>query len=154
MFSKNCKPELSCIVLELYNTCLNEACFPDCLKLSSVVSVFENVGKMSAAKKYGLISLLSVISKILEKPEIKGSLIPLKNAVVFSDFQYGFRSYHSTTDLLTVVSDRTVRASFNRSGAARAVILDISRFGTLAFFTNSSLMEFQAFFTNSSLTEF
>ena len=44
----------------------------------------------------------------------------------FSDFQYGFRSSRSTADLLTVVSDRIARA-FNRSGAIRAVALDISK---------------------------
>ena len=44
---------------------------------------------------------------------------------LFSDFQYDFRSSRSTADLLTVVSDRIARA-FNRSGATRAVALDIS----------------------------
>ena len=44
----------------------------------------------------------------------------------FSDFQYGFRSSRSTADLLTVVSDRIVRA-FNRSEATQAVVLDISK---------------------------
>ena len=44
----------------------------------------------------------------------------------FSDFQYGFRSCQSTADFLTVVSDRIARA-FNRSGATRAVALDISK---------------------------
>ena len=44
----------------------------------------------------------------------------------FSDFQYGFRSFRSTADLLTVVSDRIAWA-FNRSGATRAVALDISK---------------------------
>ena len=43
----------------------------------------------------------------------------------FSDFQFSFRSSRSTADLLTVVSDRIARA-FSRSGAARAVTLDIS----------------------------
>ena len=42
----------------------------------------------------------------------------------FFDFQYGYRSSRSTADLLTVVSDRIARA-FNRSGATRAVALDI-----------------------------
>ena len=44
----------------------------------------------------------------------------------FSDFQYGFRSSQSTADLLTVVSHRIARA-FNKSGATRAVALDISK---------------------------
>ena len=46
--------------------------------------------------------------------------------IFFSDFQYGFRSSRSTADLLTVLSDRIARA-FNRSGATRAVALDISK---------------------------
>ena len=43
----------------------------------------------------------------------------------FSDFQYGFRSFRSTADLLTVVSDRVAK-SFNKSRTAGAVALDIS----------------------------
>ena len=50
----------------------------------------------------------------------------LEKCGLFLDFQYGFRSSRSTADLLTVVSDRIARA-FNRSGAARAVALDISK---------------------------
>ena len=46
--------------------------------------------------------------------------------MVFFYIQYGFRSSRSTADLLTVVSDRIARA-FNRSGATRAVALDISK---------------------------
>ena len=45
---------------------------------------------------------------------------------LFSDFQYGFRSSGLTVDLLTVASDRIAR-NFNRSGATRAVALDISK---------------------------
>ena len=41
---KNCEPELSYILAELFNTCLKESCFPDCWKVSSVVPVFKNVG--------------------------------------------------------------------------------------------------------------
>ena len=50
----------------------------------------------------------------------------LEKCDLFSDFQYGFRSSRSTADLLTVVSDRITRV-FNRSGATRAVALDISK---------------------------
>ena len=44
----------------------------------------------------------------------------------FSDFQYGFRSFRSTADLLTVVFDRIAMA-FNRSRVTRAVALDMSK---------------------------
>ena len=42
---KNCEPELSYILAELLNMCLTYSCFPDCLKVSSVVPVFKNAGK-------------------------------------------------------------------------------------------------------------
>ena len=32
---KNCEPELSYILAELFNKCLKESCFPDCWKVSS-----------------------------------------------------------------------------------------------------------------------
>ena len=37
---KNCEPELSYILAELFNKCLKESCFPDCSKVSPMVSVF------------------------------------------------------------------------------------------------------------------
>ena len=49
----------------------------------------------------------------------------LEKCDIFSDFQYGFRSSCSTTDLLIVVFDIIGRA-FNKSGTTRAVALDIS----------------------------
>ena len=47
---RNCEPELSYILAELFNKCLKESCFPDCWKVSSVVPVFKNVGESSSAK--------------------------------------------------------------------------------------------------------
>ena len=63
---------------------------------------------------------------VFEKPVNNRIFDHLENCGLFSDFQYGFRSSRSTADLLTVVSDRIARA-FNRSGATRAVALDISK---------------------------
>ena len=123
---KNCEPELSYILAKLFNKCLKESCFPDCWKVSSVVPVFKNVGERSAAKNYCPVSLFSVVSKVFEKLVNNRIVDHLEKCGLFSDFQYGFRSSRSTADLLTVVSDRIARA-FNRSGATRAVALDISK---------------------------
>ena len=113
---KNCEPELSFILAELFNKCLKESCFPDYWKVSSVVPVFKNVGERSTAKNYHPVNLLSVVSKVFEKLVNNRIVDHLEKCGLFSDFQYGFRSSQSTADLLTVVSDRTARA-FNRSGA-------------------------------------
>ena len=106
--------------------CLKESCFPGCWKVSSVVPVFENVGERSTAKNYRPVSLLSVVSEVFEKLVNNRIVDHLEKWGLFSDIQYGFRSCRSTADLLTVVSDRIARA-FNRSGATRAITLDISK---------------------------
>ena len=63
---KNCDPELSYILAELFNKCLKESCFPDCWKVSSVVPVFKNVEEGYTTKSYRAVSLLSVVSKVLK----------------------------------------------------------------------------------------
>ena len=122
----NCEPPLSYILAKLFNKCLKKSCFLDCWQVSSVVPVFKNVGERSTAKNYRPVSLLSVVSKVFEKLVNNRIVDHLEKFGLFSDFQYGFRSSLSTADLLTVVSDRIARA-FNRSGATRAVALDISK---------------------------
>ena len=91
-----------------------------------VIPVSKNVGERSTAKNYSPVSLLSVISKVFEKLGNNRTVVHLEKCVLFSDFQYGFKSSRSTADLLTVVSDRIDRA-FNGSGATRAVALDMSK---------------------------
>ena len=123
---ENCEPELSYILADLFNMCLKESCFLDCWKVSSVVPVFKNVGKRSTAKNYCPVGLLSVVSKVNKKLVNNKIVDHLEKCGLFSDSQYGFMASQSTADLLTVASDRIARA-FNRSGATRAVALDISK---------------------------
>ena len=119
---KNCEPELSYILTELFNMCLKESCFPDCCKVSLVVPVFKNVGERSPAKNYCPASLHSGVSKVFEKLVNNRIVDHLEKCGLFSDFQYGFWSSQSTADLLTVVSDRIARA-FNRSRKSGLLML-------------------------------
>ena len=64
---KNCEPELSYIIAELFHQFLKESCFPDCWKFSLVVPVFKNIWERSTAKNYCPVSLLYVVSKVFEK---------------------------------------------------------------------------------------
>ena len=56
------------------------------LSVSSVVSVFKNVGEKSAAKNYSPVSLLSVVSKVFEKPVNNRIIDHLEKCGLFSDF--------------------------------------------------------------------
>ena len=91
-----------------------------------MVPVFKNVGERSSAINYRHVTLLSVVSKVLEKLANNRIADHLEKCDLFSDFKYGFRSSRSTAGLLTIVSDRIARA-FNMSEATRAVALDTSK---------------------------
>ena len=143
---KNCEPELSYILAELFNKCLKESCFPDCLKVSTVVPVFKNVGVRSTAKNYRPISLLSVVSKVLEKFVNNRIVDHLEKCGISPDFQYGFRSSRSTADLLKVYLIELI-GLLSGLGLLELWHLIYPRFltgfGMLVFITNLSLMEFQ-----------
>ena len=91
-----------------------------------MVPVFKDIGKRSTAKNYCPFSLLSVVNKVFETLVNNRIVDHLGKCSSFSDVHYGFRSSRSTADLMRDVSDRVARA-FSRSGAARAVALDIPK---------------------------
>ena len=100
---KNCESELSYILAKVFNMCGKESCFPDHWKVSLVVPVFKNVGERSTSKNYHPVSRLSVVSKVFEKLVNNRIGDHLENCVLFSDFQYGFRSSRSTADLIELL---------------------------------------------------
>ena len=55
---KNGKPELSYILVKLFNMCMKKSYFPDCWSVSSKGLVFKNLGERSTAKNYHPVSLL------------------------------------------------------------------------------------------------
>ena len=97
---RNSEPELSDILTELFNKSLKESSFSDCWKVLLVVTVFKNVGERFKAKNYRPVSLLSVVSKAFEKLVNNRIVDHLEKCDLSSDFQYGFRSSQSTSDLL------------------------------------------------------
>ena len=62
------------------------------VKVSSVVPVFKTVWERSTTKNYRPVSLLSVVSKVLEKFVNKRIVDHLEKCGRFSDFQHGVRS--------------------------------------------------------------
>ena len=90
-----CEAILSYIQADLFNRCLT-----DCWKVPSAVLVFKNVREMSVGKHYHLMCLCSDFSKTFEE---LGLLITIMKSAICS-----------STDLLTIVADRTASA-FNMS---------------------------------------
>ena len=57
----------------------------------SVVPVFKNVRERSTAEKYRPVSLISVVSKVIEKLANNRIVDHLERCDLFCDFQYHFR---------------------------------------------------------------
>ena len=90
-------------------------CFPDCWKVSLVVLVFKTVEQRST----------KTLGKVFEKLVNYRIVDYLEKSALFY-CHYGFSSSRSTSDLLTVASDRISRA-FNRYGTTGALAFDISQ---------------------------
>lgn len=57
---KNREPELSYILADIFNICLNESCFSGCWKVPSLVPVFRKIWERSKAAKYRPVSFTMV----------------------------------------------------------------------------------------------
>ena len=101
-------------------------CFPDCWKFSSVIPVFKNVWERSTNKNYCPDSLPSVVSKVFEKLLNNRIVDQLEKCSFFliSSMVLGFLDQLQVFSVF--LSDR-IAGAFNRSGAPRAVALDISQ---------------------------
>ena len=52
---KNCESGLSCVLVELFNMCLQLSYFPNCWKVSSMAPVLKNAVERSTAKNTALL---------------------------------------------------------------------------------------------------
>ena len=92
-----------------------------------MVLVLKNVGERSTAKTYHPVSFLSVVSKVFENLYIIiGLLITKRNVVFFliSSMVLGLLDHLQVFSQLYLIE---LLGLFSRSGATRAVALDISK---------------------------
>ena len=78
-----------------FNLCLKTAVFPDKLKIAIVIPIYKS-GNKELFNNYRPISLLPLLSKILEKI-IHGAMVSFLNQNnILHSLQFGFRKMHST----------------------------------------------------------
>lgn len=100
---KNCARELAFPLMKIFCSCLQEKMWPEQWKKARVTPIHKKNEK-SDPKNYRPISLLSVVSKILEKIIAEQLTNFLDEHHLLSHRQYGFRKGHSTADLLLLLS--------------------------------------------------
>ena len=104
---KKLSPLLIKSITLIVNQSLNTGVFPDHLKKAKVIPVFKKDDK-TLLKNYRPISLLPIISKILEKIVYSQlSHYFIKNQL-FNPYQYGLRTNHSTEHAVLEITDRII----------------------------------------------
>jgi len=99
--------------------------FPDLFKLARVVPVFKSGSRLST-NNYRPISLLSNISKIVEKLMNSRIYSFLQKNKVFYENQFGFRLNLSTNDALICILD-SLQSQIDKGNFSCGIFIDIKK---------------------------
>ena len=113
------------VLVEVFNKSMTQGEFPTIMKLAEVVPLYK--GKEHYLEtNYRPISLLTTISKILEKIIYKRVYSFLQNSGQLYENQYGFRANHSCEHAIGQVVGTIVKVLENKQYAA-CILLDLSK---------------------------
>ena len=122
---KHLNSEISVVLANLFNLSFSTGVFPDILKTSSVLPLFKKGSKLSCGN-YRPISLLSNISKVLEKLMYSRlySFLNIYNCI--SELQFGFRAKHSTSHALVSITEQ-IREALDTGHFACGIFIDLQK---------------------------
>jgi hypothetical protein len=131
-----------------YNLCIKNNTFPRIFKSAKVIPLEKSRGN-SDLINFRPISLLSVLSKPLEKHIHKYLLQFLENYNLFYTLQSGFRKFHSCHTALVNLCD-TWLSAINNSEMTAAIFLDFRKAFDLV--DHAILLEKLSYYVNNSST--
>ena len=121
---RHCSAALASPLSVLFSLCFRHGIQPAMWKTASVVPVHKKQSR-SALKNYRPVSLLSVVSKVMEKIVNKSLMNHMEKRNLLSAHQFGFRSGLGAADLLTSMNHEWLK-SLNSGGAVRVLAVDIA----------------------------
>lgn len=122
---RNCAKQMSNPLAVLFNQSMNQCCVPSDWKCSIISPIFKG-GSRSDVANYRPVSLLPVISKVMECEIADKIKAHMEGQNLFSQAQHGFRSKRScVTNLLTALDDWTQAVDNGKS--VHVCYLDISK---------------------------
>ena len=130
LFLKQISPTIITPLTLLINQVFNTGIFPERLKLAKVIPVFKK-GDSKLINNYRPISLLPVISKVLEKIIANQLSKYFEDNKLFHDNQYGLRTGLST-EYATIELTYRIISNMDRNEIPFSIFLDLSKaFDTL-----------------------
>ena len=121
---KHCAGELSKPLTLIFRQCLSSCIWPTAWKEARVTPVHKKRDKNDPTN-YRPISLLSVVSKILERVIVEQLTCHLDRHHLISHRQYGFRKGRSASDLLLLLA-RTWHEALDSGRPSLVIALDIA----------------------------
>ena len=121
---KQCAAELSQPLSQLFSLCFQHGTQPSMWKTANVVPIHKKRSR-TAVQNYRPVSLLSVLSKVMEKVVNRRIMTYLEKENLLSKHQFGFRTGLGTADLLTSLNHQWL-SCINTGGAVRVLAVDIA----------------------------
>lgn len=113
------------ILSNIFNECIEQGIYPDCLKKATIKPLHKKNSKLDVSN-YRPISLLSNINKLFEKILHTRVVEFLEaNNVIFTN-QFGFRKGHNTSHAIIALTE-IVRNALDNNEFAAAVFIDLQK---------------------------
>ena len=121
---KHCAKALCLPLSRLFALCFQRGVQPSLWKTANVVPIHKRQSR-TAMKNYRPVSLLCIVSKVMEKVVNTAIMNYLERNNLLSAHQFGFRSGLSAADLLTSLNHQWL-SCINSGGAVRVLAVDIA----------------------------
>ena len=124
-FLKEGAPVLASPITDLVNLSISLSLFPDDCKIAKLKPLYKKEAK-TKPKNYWPISLLPLLSKIIERIIHNQTQEYLDKNNIFYKYQSGFRKHHSTDTCLSYLTDK-VKIGFEEGLLTGMVLIDLQK---------------------------
>ena len=159
-FLKDGAPYLSSPITQLCNLSISLSIFPDKCKIAKLKPLYKK-GSTTEPKNYRPISLLPLISKLIEKIIHEQTQKYLSDHNILYKYQSGFRTNHSTDTCLSYLNDKILKG-FDEGKITGMILIDLQKafdtidhkvlLGKLVYlgFSESAISWFKSYLSNRS----
>ena len=112
-------------VTDIYNLSISLNKFPSAFKLAKVKPIFKK-GRKTNVSNYRPISLLPILSKVIEKVVHEQTTKFLNDNNIFYKYQSGVRNNHSTDLFLSFLNDKILKG-FNNGVYTGIILIDLQK---------------------------